>query len=79
MSTNSALRQASTPSTSLRQRIQRAVNRNASLLLMALPAIVVLFTFSYLPMPGIILAFKDFKAAQGMCWESYVCQHHSLW
>lgn len=70
MSTNSALgRVKPTPSVSLWQRFRRGMRRNMALMLMALPGTVVLFTFSYLPMPGIILAFKNFKAAQGI-WGS---------
>lgn len=35
----------------------------------ALPAVVLLILFSYKPMPGIAIAFKDFKMARGI-WES---------
>ena len=35
----------------------------------ALPAIVLLILFSYMPMPGIAIAFKDFKMARGI-WGS---------
>ena len=34
-----------------------------------LPAVIILFLFSYLPMPGIAIAFKDFKMARGI-WGS---------
>ncbi len=51
------------------QRWQRWINRNGALLLMALPGMLVLFTFSYLPMPSMILAFKSYKAALGI-WGS---------
>lgn len=37
---------------------------NLSYLLMILPGAVWLFLFSYLPMPGIIMAFKDYKLAR---------------
>lgn len=35
----------------------------------ALPAVVLLILFSYMPMPGIAIAFKDFKMARGI-WGS---------
>lgn len=40
--------------------------KNRELYLMALPAIVLLFLFSYLPMGGIIIAFKDFQFKEGI-------------
>ncbi|MGI9256890.1 MAG: ABC transporter permease [Salinispira sp.] len=36
-----------------------------SLFLMTLPALIWLFLFRYLPMPGMILAFKDFRITAG--------------
>jgi putative aldouronate transport system permease protein len=73
MSANSTLAPADTAAArpALR-RIQRWLMRNGTLLLMALPGMGVLFTFSYLPMPGIILAFKEFKAAQGIWGSAWV-------
>ncbi len=55
--------------TALGQRLRRERARSGTLFLMALPGMLVLFTFSYLPLPDMILAFKDFKAAQGV-WGS---------
>ena len=40
------------------------VYTNLSYLLMVLPGAIWLFLFSYLPMPGIIMAFKDYKLAR---------------
>lgn len=37
---------------------------NLSYLLMVLPGVIWLFLFSYLPMPGIIMAFKDYRLAR---------------
>lgn len=37
---------------------------NLSYLLMVLPGAIWLFLFSYLPMPGIMMAFKDYKLAR---------------
>lgn len=42
------------------------VRRNGGLYLLMLPAIVVFICFTYLPMYGIVIAFKDFKPAQGI-------------
>jgi putative aldouronate transport system permease protein len=39
---------------------------NLELLLLCLPVIVVLFLFQYLPIPGIILAFKSYKPLLGI-------------
>ena len=47
----------------------RAFRRNGTFLLMALPGLLLLFVFSYLPMPGMIIAFKNFKANLGL-WDS---------
>ena len=52
--------------------VRRWAAQNGTLLLMALPGMLVLFTFSYLPLPGIILAFKDYKAAQGILGSEWV-------
>jgi putative aldouronate transport system permease protein len=60
------------PSSSLWLKLKRFFNTNGTLLLMALPGMLILFTFSYLPMPGIVLAFKDFKAAQGIWGSEWV-------
>ena len=38
----------------------------APLMVMALPAVVLLFMFAYVPMFGIILAFKDFNVRDGI-------------
>lgn len=50
-------------------RAARSFERNGMFLLMALPGLLLLFIFSYLPMPGIIIAFKNFKANLGI-WDS---------
>lgn len=73
MSANSAMSRADAArSAPAWRRLQRAIARNGTLLLMALPGMAVLFTFSYLPMPGIVLAFKNFKAAQGIWGSQWV-------
>lgn len=40
--------------------------KNWQCYLMALPAVLVFFLFSYLPLPGIILAFKDYNMLDGI-------------
>lgn len=54
---------------SLPKRFVSAVKRNWQLYLMALPAIVFLFCFSYLPMGGLIIAFKRYNFRDGI-WGS---------
>jgi len=49
--------------------IRKELIKNGALYLMALPAVVIVFIVSYMPMPGIILAFKDYKPATGI-WGS---------
>lgn len=49
-------------------RISRGRKRfaeNSQLLTLALPAIILLFIFCYIPMFGILIAFKDFKPVKG--------------
>ena len=46
--------------------------KNRMLVLMALPAILHFILFSYVPMFGIVLAFKDFNYADGI-WKSPWC------
>lgn len=43
-----------------------------TLTLMALPGVLLLFIFAYLPMIGLIIAFKDYKFAQGIWGSAWV-------
>jgi ABC-type polysaccharide transport system permease subunit len=45
------------------------VRKNGGLYLLIVPAILLFVCFTYLPMYGVIIAFKDFKPAQGI-WGS---------
>ena len=54
------------------QVLRRELGKNASLFMMALPGLVLIFVFSYLPMPGLILAFKDYKFARGIWGSEWV-------
>jgi putative aldouronate transport system permease protein len=47
----------------------RELKKNLILFLMALPAVAVVFVVCYMPMPGIILAFKNYKPGPGI-WGS---------
>lgn len=45
---------------------------NLTLLSMALPGIVLLFIFAYLPMVGLLIAFKDYRFADGILGSTWV-------
>ena len=47
----------------------KQVKRYTPFYLFVLPATVILLLFSYFPMPGIVIAFKDYKMARGI-WGS---------
>lgn len=48
-----------------------SVRRNWGLYLLMLPAIIIFICFTYLPMYGVIIAFKNFKPAQGIWGSSW--------
>lgn len=52
-----------------RSKAWRSIKKNWELYLFLLPAMLALFLFSYLPMYGVQIAFKDFKSFQGI-WNS---------
>ncbi len=47
----------------------RSLRRNMPFLLMAAPGFLLLVVFSYLPMFGVVIAFKNYKASKGI-WGS---------
>jgi len=51
---------------------QRSWDANFNLLLMALPGILLLFVFAYLPMFGIVIAFKNYRFADGILGSAWV-------
>lgn len=53
-------------------RLLTLLRKNAVFLLMAAPGLLLLFVFSYLPMFGIIIAFKDYRAAEGIFDSAWV-------
>lgn len=53
-----------------RKRMNRVTLReNLQMLLMVLPGLILVVVFYYLPMPGIVIAFKDFNPMKGI-WDS---------
>ena len=42
------------------------IQRNLGLYLMLLPAVFLLICFSYRPMYGVLIAFKDYRASEGI-------------
>ncbi len=51
---------------------RRNLQTNLTLTLMALPGIVMLFVFAYLPMVGLVIAFKDYRFADGIWGSAWV-------
>ena len=45
---------------------------NTNLLLMALPGLAMLFVFNYMPMFGLVIAFKDYRFARGVFGSDWV-------
>ncbi len=45
---------------------RRRFKRNLSLFVLTLPAVLIVFAFKYLPMGGLVLAFKDYKPLMGI-------------
>jgi putative aldouronate transport system permease protein len=52
--------------------VRRSVRRDWQLYVLLLPAIALVFIFSYLPMYGIQIVFRDFKAAFGITGSEWV-------
>ena len=48
------------------------IKRNWGLYLLMLPAFVIFFCFTYMPMYGIVIAFKNFRPAQGIMGSPWV-------
>jgi len=56
--------------------IIKVIKRDYELCLLALPAVLYLFIFNYLPMYGIQIAFKDFVASKGIWGSPWVQFKH---
>lgn len=46
--------------------------KNRTLTLMALPAVILLFTFAYVPIVGLVIAFKDFRYDKGFLGSEWI-------
>jgi putative aldouronate transport system permease protein len=53
-------------------RRKRAFRKNATLFLMGSPGLLLLFLFSYIPMFGLVIAFQNYKAFQGIWGSAWV-------
>lgn len=51
---------------------QRDLQTTVTLTLMALPGVLMLLVFAYLPMVGLVIAFKNYKFEQGMLGSAWV-------
>ncbi|NLK69364.1 MAG: sugar ABC transporter permease [Clostridiaceae bacterium] len=56
----------------LLQRMGESIKRDWQLYVLLLPAIVLIFIFCYLPMYGIQIAFRDYKAVRGITGSEWV-------
>ena len=57
-------------------RFKRAIARDWQLYIMLLPAVIMVFVFCYLPMYGVQIAFRDFKASSGILGSAWVGLKH---
>ena len=56
----------------LGKRLRQYFRKNGALLLMTLPGVFLLFAFSYLPMVGLAIAFKDYLGYKGIWGSDWV-------
>ncbi|MFB5660405.1 ABC transporter permease [Alteribacillus sp. HJP-4] len=68
----SLARKESKTKTKLSKRKFRNIKKNWVLYLFLLPAILTVFIFNYLPMYGVIIAFKDFSPIKGIMGSEWV-------
>lgn len=54
------------------RRKQSALTNTKPLHIMLIPAVVLVFIFSYLPMGGLVMAFQDFKSLRGFAGSKFV-------
>ncbi|SHO47568.1 ABC transporter permease [Anaerocolumna xylanovorans] len=55
-----------------------AIKKSVPLYIMILPAVVILFCFTYIPMSGIIIAFKEYSPAKGILDSPWVGFKHFI-
>lgn len=53
-------------------RLARSIRKNGTLFLMALPGLVLLLVFHYMPLPGIVIAFKNYRTSQGIFGSDWI-------
>ena len=53
-------------------RIVRSIRKNGTLFLMALPGLALLFVFQYMPLPGIVIAFKNYRTSLGIFGSDWI-------
>ena len=68
--------QTQKPSTSASQRAKSYLKDNWQLYIMILPAVAYFIIFHYMPMYGIQIAFKDYKAVSGITGSEWVGLKH---
>ena len=66
------MKSAGLSSARLAQRKRALLRKDITFLLMALPALICLVLFHYVPIGGIVLAFKDFNYVQGIFGSPWV-------
>lgn len=59
-------------STSPKSAVSAYWHKNGMLWLLAIPGVVLIFLFQYLPMSGVVIAFKDFRNADGIFGSKWV-------
>ncbi len=74
---NSGVNSLTTPSTEQPQKLTflkryKDLRKNGALISMTLPGMIFLFCFAYLPMFGILIAFKDYKYSKGILGSDWV-------
>ena len=63
---------ATEPRSTVWRRVRAELDRNGALFLLALPGMLLLIVFKYCTLPYILIAFKDFRAADGLWGSKWV-------
>lgn len=71
-----AVKKAARPRKYTKEAIKKDFRRNGKIYLMAIPAIICLILFSYLPMGGLLMAFKDYKPKLGILGSEWIGFKH---
>jgi putative aldouronate transport system permease protein len=54
------------------KRFAKEVHKNRQLIILAMPAIIIVFIFSYIPFIGIVLPFKDYQFDKGLFGSDWI-------